>query len=85
MKQIKCEMCGGVDLVKQDKYFVCQTCGVKYSLDEVKKLMVDVSGSKLYIDEMDKIKNYNKLMMNANYNKELKNVLKYANKTLEIT
>ena len=84
MKQIKCEMCGGVDLVKQDKYFVCQTCGVKYSLDEVKKLMVDVSGSKISIDETDKIKNYSKLMLNANFNKDFKNVLKYANKILEI-
>jgi len=41
MKAITCEMCGGIDLVKQDGYFVCQSCGMKYSLEEAKKLMID--------------------------------------------
>ena len=41
MKQIKCEMCGGNDLVKQDGVFVCQSCGCKYTLEEARKLMVE--------------------------------------------
>ena len=49
MKQIKCEMCGSTDLVKQEGVFVCQSCGIKYSIDEVKKMMiegtVDVQGT----------------------------------------
>ncbi len=45
MKQLTCEMCGGTDLVKQDGVFVCQSCGTKYSVEEAKKMMVEVSGS----------------------------------------
>lgn len=46
MKQLTCEMCGGTDLVKQDDLFVCQTCGTKYSVEEAKKLVVEVDNSK---------------------------------------
>lgn len=45
MKQLKCEMCGSVDLLKQDGVFICQSCGCKYSVEEAKKMMVEVSGS----------------------------------------
>lgn len=43
MKQLTCEVCGGNDLLKQDGVFVCQSCGCKYSAQEVKKLMVQIS------------------------------------------
>ncbi len=39
MNQLKCEMCGSTDLVKQDGMFVCQVCGTKYSVEEAKKMM----------------------------------------------
>ena len=39
MGRIACELCGSADLIKQDGAFVCQSCGCKYSLEEVKKLM----------------------------------------------
>lgn len=39
MKQLTCEMCGSTDLIKQDGFFVCQTCGCKYSVEEAKKMM----------------------------------------------
>ncbi|MBQ7119185.1 MAG: hypothetical protein IJO09_03135 [Oscillospiraceae bacterium] len=49
MKQLTCEMCGGTDLIKQDGAFVCQNCGMKYSVEEAKKMMiegtVDVQGT----------------------------------------
>ena len=49
MKQLTCEMCGGTDLMKQDGAFVCQNCGMKYSVEEAKKMMiegtVDVQGT----------------------------------------
>ena len=45
MKQLTCEMCGSVDLIKQDGVFVCQTCGTKYSIEEAKKMMGDVSST----------------------------------------
>lgn len=41
MKKIVCEMCGSSDFAKADGMFVCQTCGMKYSIDEAKALMVD--------------------------------------------
>ena len=43
MKAIVCELCGSNDLVKTDGLYVCQHCGTKYTPEEAKKLMVDVS------------------------------------------
>lgn len=49
MKQLTCEMCGSTDIAKQDGFFVCQTCGMKYSVEDAKKMMiegtVDVQGT----------------------------------------
>ena len=49
MNQLTCEMCGGTDLIKQDGVFVCQNCGMKYSVEEAKRMMiegtVDVQGT----------------------------------------
>ena len=49
MKQLTCEMCGSTELVKEGGFFVCQTCGTKYSVEEAKKMMiegtVDVKGT----------------------------------------
>ena len=45
MKAIKCELCGSGDLVKQEGVFVCQHCGTKYSLEEARKLMVEINGT----------------------------------------
>ena len=56
MKRLTCEMCGSTDLVKQDGFFVCQTCGTKYSVEEAKKMMiegtVDVQGT-VKVDRSD--------------------------------
>lgn len=41
MKKVVCEMCGNPDLIKQDGVFVCQYCGCKYSVEEVKRMMVE--------------------------------------------
>lgn len=41
MKALTCEMCGGTDVIKQDGFFVCQSCGTKYSTEEAKKLMIE--------------------------------------------
>ena len=49
MKQLTCEMCGSTEMVKDGGFFVCQTCGTKYSVEEAKKMMiegtVDVQGT----------------------------------------
>lgn len=41
MKRLTCEACGSEDMVKQDGMFVCQYCGARYSVEEVKKMMVE--------------------------------------------
>ena len=45
MKQLKCELCGGTNLVKQDGMFVCQDCQTKYTVEEAKKMMLDSGDS----------------------------------------
>lgn len=44
MKKIVCEMCESTDLVKEEGMYVCQECGAKYSVEEAKKMMVEVEG-----------------------------------------
>ncbi len=44
MKKIVCEICESTDFVKDDGLFVCQGCGCKYSAEEAKKMMQEVSG-----------------------------------------
>ena len=60
MKQLTCEMCGSTDLLKQDGVFVCQTCGMKYSVEEAKKMMiegtVEVQGT-VNIDRTNQVQN----------------------------
>lgn len=61
MKRLTCEICGSTDLIKQDGVFVCQSCGCKYTVEEVKKMMiegtVDVSGSTVKVDTSAKLQN----------------------------
>ena len=68
MKQLTCEMCGGTDLMKQDGVFVCQSCGMKYSVEEAKKMMiegtVDVQGT-VKVDSSDELKKLYQAARNA--------------------
>ncbi len=41
MKKLACEICGGTDLIKDSGLFVCQTCGCKYTVEEVKRMMTE--------------------------------------------
>lgn len=81
MKAIKCEMCGSSDLVKQDGVFVCQSCGLKYSAEEVKKMMiegtVDVSGSTVKVDSSDELENLYQLARRAKNDNNRANAAKY--------
>ncbi len=38
---IRCEVCGNEHIIKQDAVFVCQNCGIQYSLSEIKQLLVN--------------------------------------------
>lgn len=68
MKRLTCEMCGSVDLVKQDGLFVCQACETKYSVEEARKMMiegtVEVKGT-VKVDDSDEIKKLFQAARNA--------------------
>lgn len=83
MKSIKCELCGSNDVVKKDDLFVCQYCGTKYTPEEAKKLLVEISGE-VNVKNIGNSENYIKLAenaMNSNNNAEAEN---YCNKVIEI-
>lgn len=66
MKQLTCEMCGGTELIKQDGVFVCQNCGTKYSVDDAKKMMIEIDGTvevtgTVKVDHTNKIANFYQL------------------------
>lgn len=42
MKIFTCDICGTDDLIRQDDYFVCQSCGTKYAVEEVRKAISDL-------------------------------------------
>lgn len=83
MKQLTCEMCGSTDLMKQDGVFVCQTCGCKYSVEEAKEMMVevtgtvDVSGSTVKVDTSKSLSNLYQLAHRAKDEHDLTNAIKY--------
>ncbi len=41
MKKIMCETCGSSDLVRDVDFFVCQNCGMKYTLDAVQRMRIE--------------------------------------------
>lgn len=41
MKKLICEVCGSTDIKKEDNVYVCESCGCKYSIEDVKKLLVN--------------------------------------------
>ena len=87
MKALVCEMCGSTDLIKQNGLFVCQSCGIKYSLEEARKMMIDgtvnVAGT-VKVDNSASIDNYFKIAKSAFESRNQKEAESYCNKILEI-
>lgn len=89
MKQLVCEMCGSTDLVKQDGVFVCQFCGCKYSVEEAKKMMVEIEGTvevtgTVKVDSTDEIEN---LLIRAKQfedENQIQKAREYYNRVLDI-
>ena len=78
MKKLSCEVCGSIDILKENDVFVCQNCGIKYALEEVKKMIT------VKIDNSENIENYLNL---AKHEYKLDNCFKseyYCDKILEI-
>ena len=79
MKAIICEMCNGNELIKQDGLYVCQNCGTKYSTEDAKKLIVDISGSSIKVDESDKTDRFRKLARSARSMNNTQKACEYYN------
>ena len=85
MKTIVCEMCGNNNLVKQDGVFVCQYCGTQYSVEEAKKMMVeiegnvDVTGSTIKVDNSAFVEKYLANARRAYEKEDWEEVEKYYN------
>ena len=83
MKKLVCEMCGG-KLMKEDGVFVCQNCGANYSVEEAKKMMVDVSGSTVNVANQAQFENLCKLAKTALESNNCAEAEKQANLALAI-
>ena len=84
MKQLTCEMCGSTDLIKQDGVFVCQSCGIKYSVEEAKKMMVEVEGTvevtgTVKVDTSERLKNLYALARRAKEDNNAVDAARYYN------
>lgn len=76
MKAIVCEMCSSHDVVKQDGVYVCQSCGTRYSTEDAKKLMVEVTGT-VTVDNSKKLENYYQLARQARENNNAQDAQKF--------
>ena len=78
MKALVCEMCNSHDLVKQDGNYVCQSCGTKYSLEEAKKMMVEIECA-VKIDNTDIVAKYLANARRAKQKQDWEETEKYYN------
>lgn len=81
MKALVCEMCSSHDIVKDGGFYVCQSCGTKYTIEEARKLMiegpVDVSGSTVKMDHSEELSNLYTLARRARDEDNSENAEKY--------
>ena len=80
MKKMICEVCGSQSIKKEGGVFVCQECGIQYSLDEVRSLLKELDSNQTPAPVNEK--QINITSENDKY-KLLKNLLVWA-KYLEI-
>ena len=83
MKALICEMCCSPEIVKKDGYYVCQSCGTKYTVEEARKMMiegsVDVSGSTVKVDNSAFVEKYLSNARRAYAKEDWDEVEKYYN------
>lgn len=76
MKALKCEMCTSTDIVKDGDYYVCQSCGTKYTVEEARKLMVEGT---VKIDNSDFVERYLQNARRAKQKEDWSETEKYYN------
>lgn len=81
MKALQCELCGSGDIVKDGDYFVCQSCGIKYTLEQAKKMLVEGS---VVVENVGTSDKYIELAKVSASSGNMADAEKYANKVIEI-
>ncbi len=86
MKRLECELCGSTEFVKQDGYFVCQSCGCKYSVEEARKLMMEAPEQSKNTQNLGTytIDNYLEMAASSKEAGNLSEAEAYSNKALEL-
>jgi len=80
MKVLTCKMCGSTDVIMQDGLFVCQSCGTKYSNQEIEQIMAkDLEDRHISIklDVSEKLKNLYIMARRAKENCNIELAAKY--------
>ena len=90
MVQLTCEICGSNELIKQDGVFVCQFCKCKYSVEEARKMMVEINGpvevtGTVRIDNSTQADNFIQLSLDAYKSDNFATAYEYALRALEIS
>lgn len=84
---MQCELCGATDIVKDGDFFICQSCGMKYTPESAKKMMVEgivqVEGT-VKVDESDSIANFIQLAQHELDSSCGEKAIEYADKALEL-
>lgn len=58
MKRLQCEVCGSTEIKKVgESTYECMSCGIRYDKDDVRKLLVELTGS-VKIDHSDEVENH---------------------------
>lgn len=57
MNRLICEACGSNNIIKSNGLFVCESCGCKYTIDEVKDIVMNVNIN-VQTDDSDKLERY---------------------------
>ena len=88
MKALTCEMCGSNRIVKQDGMYVCQSCKTQYTVEEARKLLVEVEGTvdvqgTVKVDNSDRLDNLYQIARRAKENNNSENAAKYYDMILQ--
>lgn len=80
MNALQCEICNSTNLIKEGGFFVCQSCGIKYSVEEAKKMMIDsaveITGT-VKIDTSSELINLYEVARRAKDSNNNENALRY--------